>query len=116
MARKHKPPLGLAFDLARLGFEAWMVIGVVRKARVCIVTPGNELLRNFFDQEATAKVARVTYLFPADLADSAKYQKPARESWPIFPKSLDARPRRAWRALAWRCGLASLSRRLTKPT
>jgi hypothetical protein len=36
-------------------------------------------LRGFFDQEATAKVATVTYLEPSDLDDDAKYKKPARD-------------------------------------
>jgi hypothetical protein len=66
-------------DAFKLDDEAWLVIGVVRKARVCIVTPGNELLHTFFDQEATIKVANVTYLAPADLDDEAKYLKPARD-------------------------------------
>ena len=66
-------------DSFKLDDQAWLVIGVVRKARVCIVTPGNELLTTFFDLEATAKVANVTYLVPADLDDDAAYKKPARD-------------------------------------
>jgi von Willebrand factor type A domain/Aerotolerance regulator N-terminal len=66
-------------DAFKLDDETWLVIGVVRKARICIVTPGNELLHTFFDQEAMAKVANVTYLAPADLTDEAKYKKPARD-------------------------------------
>ena len=42
-----------------------------------IVTDGNEILHNFFDLEATQKVAVVTYLKPADLKDEAKYLRPA---------------------------------------
>ena len=52
--------------------------GVVRKARGLIVTPGNSVLRDFFDLEETAKVARVTYLTPGELADAGKYGRPAR--------------------------------------
>jgi hypothetical protein len=58
--------------------EAWLVLGVVRKARVLIVTPGNEILRDFFDLEATSKVANVSYLAPADLKDEAKYGRAVR--------------------------------------
>src|SRR5262249_28203152 len=47
--------------------EAWLVVGMVRKARVLIVTDRNEILQAFFDHPATAAVARVTYLTPADL-------------------------------------------------
>ena len=43
-------------------------------------------------------------------------QKQSRESWRIFPKSLRAKPRRAWRASGWSCGWASPSRRLTRHT
>jgi hypothetical protein len=65
-------------DQFPLDDEAWLAIGVVRKARVLIVTPGNEVLRDFFDLDATSKVAKVTYLSPADLLDEAKYGRPAR--------------------------------------
>jgi hypothetical protein len=65
-------------DQFPLDDEAWLVVGVVRKARVLIVTPGNEILRDFFDLDATAKVANVNYLAPADLQDEAKYGRPAR--------------------------------------
>jgi hypothetical protein len=66
-------------DQFPLDDEAWLVAGVVRKARVLIVTPGNEILRDFFDLEDTLKVAKVDYLTPADLTDAAKYGRPARE-------------------------------------
>jgi hypothetical protein len=59
--------------------EAWLVAGLVRKARVLIVTTGNEILSDFFDLDATAKVANVRYLTPAELKDEAKYLRPARE-------------------------------------
>jgi hypothetical protein len=66
-------------DQFPLDDEAWLVVGATRRARVLIVTSGNEVLRDFFDQEATQKVARVTYLAPADLADEAKYRRPVRQ-------------------------------------
>ncbi|HZV04261.1 MAG TPA: VWA domain-containing protein [Gemmataceae bacterium] len=65
-------------DAFPLDDEAWLVAGVVRKARVLIVTPGNEILRDFFDLEATKKVADVAYLTPAQLRDDATYRGPAR--------------------------------------
>jgi hypothetical protein len=68
-----------AGDRFGLDDEAWLVVGGVRKARVLIVTAGNEVLRDFFDQEATEKVAAVRYLNPADLGDEAKYRRPARQ-------------------------------------
>jgi hypothetical protein len=65
-------------DQFPLDDEAWLVAGVMRKARVLIVTPGNEILRDFFGLEETAKVANVTWLAPTDLKDDAKYGRPAR--------------------------------------
>jgi hypothetical protein len=65
-------------DQFPLDDEAWLVAGVVRKARVLIVTPGNDVLRDFFDLEDTQKVAKVEYLTPADLDDRAKYGARAR--------------------------------------
>jgi hypothetical protein len=65
-------------DAFPLDDEAWLVVGVVRKARVLIVTSGNDILRDFFDLEVTRKVADVAYLTPADLKDDAKYRGPAR--------------------------------------
>ena len=65
-------------DAFPLDDEAWLVVGVVRKARVLIVTDGNEILHDFFDLDATQKVAVVSYITPADLKDKAKYLRPAR--------------------------------------
>jgi hypothetical protein len=60
--------------------EAWLVIGVVRKARVLIVgNPNNKPLRDFYDQPATQRVANVTYLLPGDIKDDKLYRQPARE-------------------------------------
>ncbi len=59
--------------------DAWLVAGVVRKARVLIVTDGDDILHNFFDLDATRKVAVVTYIRPADLKDEAKYLRPAKD-------------------------------------
>jgi hypothetical protein len=64
-------------DAFPLDDEAWLVVGATRKARVLVVTPGNEILRDFLDQDATEKAAAVHYLKPADLADEAKYLRPA---------------------------------------
>jgi hypothetical protein len=72
----HAKLLGLS-DTFPLDDEAWLVVGVVRKARVLIVTDGNEILSDFFDLEATRKVADVRYLKPVELKDDAKYRRPA---------------------------------------
>jgi hypothetical protein len=74
----HARLLGV-HDRFPLDDEAWLVVGSVRKARVLIVTEGNEILRDFFDQPATAKAAAVQYLKPADLNDETKYRRPARQ-------------------------------------
>jgi hypothetical protein len=59
--------------------QAWLVVGIIRKARVLIVGKPNKPVRDFFDQEATQKVASVTYLAPDDLKDERAYLRPARE-------------------------------------
>jgi hypothetical protein len=64
-------------DKFPLDDEAWLVVGVVRKARVLIVGRTNEVLKAFFDDDATQEVAVVSYLSPADLSTD-KYRTPAR--------------------------------------
>jgi von Willebrand factor type A domain/Aerotolerance regulator N-terminal len=46
---------------------AWLVVGMVRKAKVLIVTSGNVVLDAFFRQEAMQKVATVNNMTPEDL-------------------------------------------------
>jgi hypothetical protein len=78
-ARIHNAEAGgAAFkDDFPLDDEAWMVVGVTRKARVLIVGHHNDILHAFFDDESTREVAHVTYLPPTDLGKDA-YRKPAR--------------------------------------
>ncbi|MBY0521839.1 MAG: VWA domain-containing protein [Gemmataceae bacterium] len=56
--------------------EAWLVVGVVRRGRILIVGKPNEILKAFFDDEATKSVAKVEYLTPDKLGTEA-YLKPA---------------------------------------
>jgi hypothetical protein len=63
-------------DQLPLDDEAWLVVGVVRRARVLIVGPPNSVLGAFFDDTSTQEVATVSYLSPGDLAKDA-YRKPA---------------------------------------
>jgi hypothetical protein len=64
-------------DKFPLDDEAWLVVGVVRKARILIVGRPNKTLTAFFDDEATREVADVTYLAPDELEKEA-YQRDAR--------------------------------------
>lgn len=66
-------------DHFALDDEAWLVVGVVRKARILVVGPSNPALHAYFDQPSAAKLATVAYLAPDDLKDDNKYRKPARE-------------------------------------
>ncbi|MFO0937400.1 MAG: BatA and WFA domain-containing protein [Gemmataceae bacterium] len=68
-----------AKDSLPLDDTAWVVLGIVRKAKVLLVTPGNFLLRNFFDSPSTKKLADVTYLTPDTLTDQKLYLQPARD-------------------------------------
>ena len=87
-------------DAFPLDDDAWLVAGVVRKARVLIVTDGDEILHDFFDLDATQKVAIVTYIKPADLKDEAKYKRPARDG--AFDLVVfDRCARRTWTRCRW---------------
>src|SRR5262249_27632999 len=54
----------------------WLVVGVIRKARVLIVGPSNEILDAYFNNEATEKVAKVDRIAPAQLGTD-QYRVPA---------------------------------------
>jgi hypothetical protein len=67
-------------DHFALDDEAWLVVGVVRKARVLVAGPPNQVLHAFFDHPSSGKLATVAYIEPEELKDDAKYRKPAREA------------------------------------
>ena len=66
-------------DAFALDDEAWLALGVVRKARVLIVGPGNPVLNHFFDSRAARKICDPAYITPDKLKDRAAYLDPARE-------------------------------------
>src|SRR5262249_51495944 len=72
----HAKLVGIS-DHLPLDDEAWMVVGVVRKARVLLVGKANDALDAFFADASTAKVATLTRLSPEDLAKDS-YRRPAR--------------------------------------
>jgi hypothetical protein len=59
--------------------EGWLVVGVVRKARVLIVGPPNQFLKAVFNEEST-DIAEVTWLSLDDFKKDkqTKYLEPAR--------------------------------------
>jgi hypothetical protein len=63
-------------DQFPLDDEAWLALGIVRKARVLIIGPPNDVLSAFFDEKSTRDVAQVTYLNRDDLKKDT-YRKPA---------------------------------------
>jgi hypothetical protein len=80
--------------------QAWLVLGIVRKARILIVTGGNPLLEYFFDSRATRQVADVVFIQPSQLKESKSYIEPARDGkydLVIFdrcgPETVDDMPR-----------------------
>ncbi|HEV3263829.1 MAG TPA: VWA domain-containing protein [Gemmataceae bacterium] len=64
-------------DKYALDDEAWLTVGSIRKARVLIVGPPNEVLEAFFDNEGTRDVATMKQLGPDDL-DKSAYQQELR--------------------------------------
>jgi hypothetical protein len=65
-------------DRFPLDNDAWLILGVVRKARVLIAGTPNKILRAFFDHESTRKVATVTYIDKEDLKSEEKFLRPSR--------------------------------------
>ncbi|HEY1379705.1 MAG TPA: VWA domain-containing protein, partial [Gemmataceae bacterium] len=65
-------------DSFPLDDEAWLVVGVIRRAKVLVVGPSNPILDAFFDDDSTKAVADVTKQPPEALTDAAKYLDPAR--------------------------------------
>jgi hypothetical protein len=59
--------------------EAFLVVGVVRKASVLLIGPPNPVLNAFFDDEATRVVCEVTKLTKDQLSDKSKYLEPAQQ-------------------------------------
>src|ERR1051326_559043 len=69
--------------------EAWLTLGVVRKARVLIVdedhkfgagtAPADPVLYSFFHMAAVDRVAKVEYIKPSQLGDEKKYGARARK-------------------------------------
>ena len=66
-------------DNLDLDNEAWLVVGVVRKARVLVVSDGNQILNAFFKQKATENVAAIKFITAAELKKDDVYRKPALE-------------------------------------
>lgn len=66
-----------ARDQFPLDDEAWLVIGVIRKAKVLIAGKPNAILDAFFNDDATKQVAEVVRIGPDDLG-TQKYLEPAR--------------------------------------
>jgi hypothetical protein len=64
-------------DKFPLDDEAWLVVGVSRKARVMIAGPVDDVLQRFFDAPEVREVAQVTYLGPEEL-DKESYRQAAR--------------------------------------
>ncbi len=70
---------GGAADSLRLDDTAWAVLGVSRKAKVLVVTPGNKVLRNYFETDSAKKLAEFAYIKPAELTDPKEYLAPTRD-------------------------------------
>ena len=75
--------------------QAWLVVGVARKARVLLVRPTpNAVLESFLAQMASQNLATVDLLDASDLEKEAEYRKGARSgSWDlvIFDRCAPAR-------------------------
>ncbi|MFL5330927.1 MAG: VWA domain-containing protein [Gemmataceae bacterium] len=59
--------------------EAFLVVGVIRKARVLIIGPPNSVIDAFFNDPATKAVVDSSRLTKEELGDRNKYLNPAQE-------------------------------------
>ena len=66
-------------DSLRLDDQAWAILGVSRKAKVLVVTPGNKYLRIYYESDAAKKIAEFTILKPYDIGEPKDYLTPARD-------------------------------------
>jgi hypothetical protein len=57
--------------------EAWLAVGTMRKAKVLIIGPANQVLEAFFDQDGTKKIAASERMPAAELKEES-YRKKAR--------------------------------------
>src|SRR5207248_7934918 len=64
-------------DSFPLDDQAWLVVGVIRKAKVLIVGRSNPILDAFFTDASTKVVADVTTM-PPEALQEARYLDPAR--------------------------------------
>ncbi len=69
-------PVSIA-DHFPLDDEAWLVVGIVRRARILLVGKANEAVEAFFNDASTGKVATLTRLAPEDLSKDS-YRLAAR--------------------------------------
>jgi hypothetical protein len=69
-----------ANDALPVDDEAWLVLGIVRKAKVLIIGPdNNKILRAFFESTAHKSLADVTWEPTSVLTDANRYLIPARD-------------------------------------
>ncbi len=68
-----------AKDALPVDDEAWVVLGVVRKAKVLVFTRDDFLVRKFFDAPSMKKISEVAYLSPEAIQDPKRYLGPARD-------------------------------------
>jgi hypothetical protein len=59
--------------------EAWLVLGIVRRAKVALVSLGLPLLRELFKSKAMTTLADVTFFDPSDLENLNDFKNPAQE-------------------------------------
>jgi hypothetical protein len=66
-------------DLLEADDRAYLTFGVVRKASVLVVTPGNQVLRTYFDTKGAKNLADFKYVPPEALKSQEEYLTPARD-------------------------------------
>jgi hypothetical protein len=97
-ARKHHLPLTMAFDLARLGFEAWMVIGL-RTAKLAMGGPAAMLEAQRMVAEKTAAMLEAQATAGMAVATGSSKAAVARKSIGPYRRRVKENRRRLTRKL-----------------
>jgi hypothetical protein len=93
LIRHRNLPFGMAFDLARLGFEAWMVIGL-RTARLAAGGPAAVLEAQRMTTEKTAAILEAQAAAGMALMTGSSQRAAARKAIAPYRRRVKANRRR----------------------
>ena len=96
MARRYNPSMAHAFDLARLGVEAWMVMGL-RTAKIAAGGPAATLEAQRMVVEKSAAALEAQFAAGLALATGATHHAAGRKALAGYRRRVKANRRRLMR-------------------